>query len=391
VDLLDAAIVVLAASALFSGYRRGISWVGPSLIGLLLGIVVGAAVAPPLAAVFSKQPNVQPLITSGIFLAIVLIIQGIGTTIGFRARVRSLRTRFAMADSALGSILAIAGVLVGSWYLGLTFSQSPWAALDTQINGSAIEKALDSVAPRPPGFLATLENALRNSSFPNPFSVIGPVGPAPAPIPALVNTAGIRAAQAVTSKVIAFGCGGADAGSAWPIGQDDVVTNAHVVAGSQRVEVDTTDGATHPATVVLFNPDVDVAILHVPGLNEAALPIATTDPARGVTGAAIGYPGGQTEQVAPAQVRGTEQAEGYNIYNSGVVSRDIEVLAAHIIPGNSGGPLVDKAGTVQGLVFAASTTNPDEGYALSMTEIATFLAQGRGRTAAVSTQSCTGD
>lgn len=389
-DLLDAAIVVLAASALFSGYRRGISWVGPSLLGLLLGIVIGAAVAPPLAAVFSKQPNVQPLITSGIFLAIVLVIQGVGTTIGFRARVRSLRTRFAMADSALGSILAIGGVLVGSWYLGLTFSQSPWAALDTQINGSAIEKALDSVAPRPPGFLATLENALRNSSFPNPFSVIGPIGPAPAPIPQLVNTAGIRAAFAVTSKVIAFGCGGADAGSAWPIGQDDVVTNAHVVAGSQRVEVDTTDGATHPATVVLFNPDVDVAILHVPGLNEAALPIATTDPARGVTGAAIGYPGGQTETVAPAQVRGTESAQGYNIYNSGVVSRTIEVLAAKIIPGNSGGPLVDTAGTVQGLVFAASTTNPDEGYALSMTEIATFLAQGRGQTAAVSTQSCTG-
>jgi S1-C subfamily serine protease len=390
VDLLDAAIVVLAASALFSGYRRGISWVGPSLIGLLLGIVIGAAVAPPLAAIFSKQPNVQPLITSGIFLAIVLIIQGIGTTIGFRARVRSLRTRFAMADSALGSILAIAGVLVGSWYLGLTFSQSPWAALDTQINGSAIEKALDSVAPRPPGFLATLENALRNHSFPNPFSVIGPIGPAPASIPPLVNTAGTRAAYAVTSKVIAFGCGGADAGSAWPIGRDDVVTNAHVVAGSQRVEVDTTDGATHPATVVLFNPDVDVAILHVPGLNEAALPIATTDPARGVTGVAIGYPGGQTETAAAAEVRGTEAAEGYNIYNSGVVSRDIEVLAAHIIPGNSGGPLVDTAGTVQGLVFAASTTNPDEGYALSMTEIATFLAQGRGRTAAVSTQSCTG-
>ena len=388
-DLLDGAIVLLAASALFSGYRRGISWVGPSLAGLLLGIVIGAAAAPPLAAVFSKQPNVQPLITSGVFLAIVLIIQGIGTTIGFRARVRSLRTRFAIADSALGAILAVAGVLAGSWYLGLTVSQSPWAALDTQISGSAIERALDSVAPRPPGFLATLENALRNSSFPNPFSVIAPIGPAPAPIPALVNTAGIRAATAVTSKVIAFGCGGADAGSAWPIGHDDVVTNAHVVAGSQRVEVDTLDGATHPATVVLFDPDIDVAILYVPGLNEASLPIATTDPARGVTGAAIGYPGGQTEMVAPAQVRGTEPAQGYNIYNSGVVSRDIEVLAAKIIPGNSGGPLVDTAGTVQGLVFAASTTNPDEGYALSMPEIAPLLAQGRGQTAAVSTQSCT--
>ncbi|GAC1571693.1 MAG: acid resistance serine protease MarP [Candidatus Dormibacteria bacterium] len=388
-DLLDAVIVLLVASALFSGYRRGISWVGPSLVGLIVGIVVGAAAAPHLAALFSKQADIEPLITSGIFLGIVLIIQGIGTTIGFRARVRSLRTRFAGVDSALGALLAGAGVLAGTWYLGLTFSQSPWKALDTQISGSAIEKALDSVAPRPPGFLATLENALRNSSFPNPFSAIAPIAPPPAAIPALVNTAGIRAATAVTSKVIAFGCGGAEAGSAWPIGDNHVVTNAHVVAGSQRVELDTTDGATHPATVVLFDPDVDVAILYVPGLGEPALRTASTDPPRGVNGAAIGYPGGQDEKVVPAAVRGTEVARGYNIYNSGVVSRDIEVLAAQIIPGNSGGPMVDTSGVVQGLVFAASTTDPTEGYALTMTAIAPDLANGRGHTQGVSTQQCT--
>jgi S1-C subfamily serine protease len=389
VDLLDAVILVLVASALFSGYRRGITWVGPSLVGLVVGIVVGAAAAPPLAGVFNKQPTVEPLITTAVFLGIVLIIQGIGTTIGFRARVRSLRTRFAQVDSVLGAVLATAGVLAGSWYLGLTFSQSPWTALDTQINGSAIEKGLDGIAPRPPGFLATLENALRNNSFPNPFSAINPIAPPPAAIPPLVNTAGMRAATAVTSKVIAFGCGGAEAGSAWPIGDDDVVTNAHVVAGSQRVELDTTDGATHPATVVSFDPNADVAVLYVPGLGEAALPTASSDPARGVTGAAIGYPGGQSESVAPAEVRGTENARGYNIYNTGIVTRDIEVLAAQIIPGNSGGPLVDTAGVVQGLVFAASTTDPNEGYSLTIPQIAPDLASGRGHTAAVSTEQCT--
>jgi S1-C subfamily serine protease len=389
VDLLDAVILIMLASGLFSGYRRGISWVGPSLIGLIVGILVGAAAAPPLAGLFSKQLTVQPLITSGVFLAIVLIIQGIGTTIGFRARTRSLRSRFARLDSALGALLAGLGVLAGSWYLGLTFSQSPWSALDTQISGSAIEKALDRVAPRPPGFLATLENALRNNSFPNPFSAIAPIGPAPAAIPPLVNTPGIRAAAAVTSKVIAFGCGGADAGSAWPIGADDVVTNAHVVAGSQRVEVDTPDGATHPASVVLYDPNVDVAVLYVPGLGEAALSTASTDPARGVTGAAIGYPGGGVETVTSAEVRGTEVARGYNIYNSDVVNRDIEVLAAQIIPGNSGGPMVDTTGVVQGMVFAASTSDPTEGYALTIPEIAPDLAHGRGQTQAVSTQACT--
>ena len=141
--------------------------------------------------------------------------------------------------------------------------------------------------------------------------------------------------------------------------------------------------------MVFFDPNVDVAILHVPGLGQSALPRASGDPARGVTGAVIGYPGGQTEKVVPAAVRGTETARGYNIYNSSLVDRDIEVLASQIIPGNSGGPLVDNAGVVQGLVFAASTTDPNEGYALTMTQIAPDLQAGRGRTQPVSTQQCT--
>jgi S1-C subfamily serine protease len=388
VDLLDGVIIVLIATALFSGYRRGISWVGPSLAGLVVGILVGAAAAPPLAGLFSKRPTVVPLITSGIFLAIVLIIQGIGTAVGFRARTRTLRSRFADWDSSLGAILGAFGVLAGSWYLGLTFSQSPWATLDTQIQHSAIERALAGIAPQPPGFLATLENSLRNNSFPNPFAGLAPGAPAPADIPPLVDTSGIRRAAAATSKVIAFGCGGAEAGSSWPIGDDDVLTNAHVVAGSNHVEVDTTDGNTHAADVVFFDPNVDVAILHVPGLGLAALPAAAADPARGVTGAVIGYPGGQREQVVSAYVRGTERAQGYNIYNSALVLRDIEVLAAMVIPGNSGGPIVDTNGIVQGVVFAASTTDANEGYALTMTQVGPDLQLGRGRTQPVSTQQC---
>ncbi len=387
-DLLDGVIIVLVATGLFSGYRRGISWVGPSLVGLVVGILVGAATAPPLAGLFSKQPEVGPLVTSGIFLAIVLIIQGIGTAVGFRARTRTLRTRFAQWDSGLGAVIAVLGVLAGSWYLGLTFSQSPWAALDTQIEHSSIERALAGIAPQPPGFLAALENSLRKHQFPNPFAGLAPGAPAPADIPKLIKTVGIQRAAAESSKVVAFGCGGgAEAGSSWPIGNDDMLTNAHVVAGSSHVEVDTPDGNTHSAEVVYFDPNVDVAILHVPGLGLAALPMASADPGR-VQGAVIGYPGGQMESVVPALVRGTENATGYNIYGSSLVQRDIEVLAAVVIPGNSGGPMVDTNGTVQGVVFAASTTDPNEGYALTMTQVAGDIQLGRGRTQPVSTQQC---
>lgn len=104
----------------------------------------------------------------------------------------------------------------------------------------------------------------------------------------------------------------------------------------------------------------------------------------------IGYPGGNGEQVVAAAVSGTEMARGYNIYGDTLVTRDIEVLSARVIPGNSGGPMVNDQGQVIGLVFAASTTQPDVGYALTMTipQLRSDLQAAAGRTSAVSTQGC---
>ena len=388
-DYLDAVIIVLVLVYAASGFRRGLTWVAPSLIGLLVGLLIGALVAPPLSRAITHDRNAQPYFAIGIFLAIALIMQAGGTAIGYRIRLRTLRTGFAVWDSALGAGLSILGTLAGFWYLGLAFSNSPWVALDEQIRGSTIEKALDSVVPRPPGFLAAIENILGGTHFPNPFSGIAPFTPPPVDIPPLVNTPGIRQASSVTSKVIAFGCGGADAGSSWPMASHYLVTNAHVVAGSNRVEVDTPDGATHSAKVVVFDPNTDVAVLFAPDVDLPALSTLTSDPSRGTSGAVIGYPGGESEQVVPAAVSGTELARGYNIYGDTEVTRDIEVLAAHVIPGNSGGPMVDSSGTVVGLVFAASTTDPNQGYALTLPQIMPDLQAAHGQTAAVSTQSCT--
>ncbi|HZS14508.1 MAG TPA: MarP family serine protease [Candidatus Dormibacteraeota bacterium] len=388
-DLLDAIIILLVLGALASGWRRGLTWVGLSLLGLVLGLVLGALIAPPLARRFADhQPEAQSLIGTGVFLAMVAIVQGLGTAAGYWARTATIRTKFARVDSWLGSVLAAFGVLAGAWYLGLIFADSPWVPLDQQIQGSGILRTLDGVAPRPPAFLASIEQLLRGTSFPNPFATLAPELLPPVQIPQAVDTPGIKAAAAVVSKVLSYGCG-VEAGSSFPLGNDYMVTNAHVVAGSDRVDVERPDGRTFPATVVLFDPEVDVAVLRVPGIGFSSLHLVDSDPSRGTDGAVIGYPGGGGEQAVPMAVRGVETAQGRDIYGAGLVQRRIEVLAAHVIPGNSGGPAVDRDGNVIGLVFAASTVDPTEGYALTVGQISGDLTQGEHSTAAVSTQSCT--
>ena len=391
-DILDVIIVVFLITFAVSGLRRGLTGVALSLAGLLVGLLLGALIAPPIARAITQDRTTQPLFAIGIFVGVALLVEGIGAAIGFRIRRRTQRTvLLGKADSGVGAVLGLLATLSAAWYLGLMFSQSPWVTLDNQISNSSIERSLDRFMPRPPGFLATIGNLFRPGDFPNPFSTILNVPQAPVAIPPLVNTAGIREATNVTSKVIAAGCGGgAEAGSSWPLAPGYFVTNAHVVAGSNSVEIDTPNGDRHTARVVLFDPNADLAVLFSPGLSLRPLAVVDSTPVRGTGGAVIGYPGGGAEKVVPAAVSGTESATGYNIYGDALVTRQIEVLAAQVIPGNSGGPIVNVGGQVIGVVFAASTTESNVGYALTIPEVYPDLQAGEHRTAEVSTQACTG-
>jgi S1-C subfamily serine protease len=388
-DYLDVIIIVFLIVFALSGLRRGLSGVAFSLAGLLVGLFLGAVIAPPIARTITSNRTTQPLFAIGIFLGIALLTEGIGAALGFRLRQRAKRTVFGPADAGFGAALGLLGALAAAWYLGLTFSQSPWVGLDNQISGSTIERTLDGFMPRPPAFLATIGNLFKPGDFPNPFSTILSLPQSPVAIPPLVDTSGIRLAASSTTKVIAVGCnGGAEAGSSWPLAQGYLVTNAHVVAGSSSVQVVTTDGVHRSATVVLFDPNTDLSVLYVPGLTLQPLAYVNQDPVRGTGGAVIGYPGGNSEKVVAAAVSGTEMARGYNIYGDALVTRDIEVLAAQVIPGNSGGPIVNDAGQVIGVVFAASTNQANVGYALTIPQVYPDLQAAHDRTASVSTQSC---
>jgi len=191
-------------------------------------------------------------------------------------------------------------------------------------------------------------------------------------------------------RVEAQTCGLESSGTGFAIDRDYLVTNAHVVAGAtpRGVQVRRVDGTRRDATVVLFDPVLDVAVLRAPDIGRTILRFASHDPQRGATGASLGYPGGGGLTIVPVAVTGAYPARGRDIYGEDPVTRRVLELRAVIDRGDSGGPFVLADGTVGGLVYAEARTDPEVGYALAPVAIATAAMPAIGRTRAVDVGHC---
>jgi S1-C subfamily serine protease len=182
--------------------------------------------------------------------------------------------------------------------------------------------------------------------------------------------------SASTVKVEGEACRRIQEGSGFAVGPDLVATNAHVVAGEKATRVERPDGKVLNATVVVFDSDRDLALLRVPGLGQAALPIGSAKPSQ--NGAVFGHPGGQKQlRVAPAAIRQRVDARGRDLYDSHPTSRDVFILAADLHPGDSGGALTDTRGDVVGVAFAIAPDKPGTSYALTSKELNAVLAKAR--------------
>ncbi len=391
VNPLDLVAIVLVVLAVLLGFRSG----ALPQVGGLLG-AVGGGVLAVLALPFLVEPldNIPAGIRPYVVLAGLIGAVGIGESIGSgigRFLARALGTGvLSAADRIAGAFTGAAQALLIIWLAGGLLAIGPLPRLTEAAQTSTAIRTLNAALPPPIEIAAELGTLLDGSGLPEVFVGLEPLPRPPVDPPTDIVARGIAAAaEASTVRVSAAACGFESSGSGVVFADGYVVTNAHVVAGADERGVRVTGVAGQvDARVVMFDPALDVAVLHAPDLHAIALRFAASEPQRGAVGAAIGYPGGGSIAIVPAAVTGAYPATGRDIYDKATVRRDILELRAQIERGDSGGPFVLLDGTIGGLVFAEARTDPDVGYALSPTAVATRIGPAVGRTGVVGTGDC---
>ena len=179
------------------------------------------------------------------------------------------------------------------------------------------------------------------------------------------TAATISAATTSVVSLLASDGPSLETATAFSIGSGRFVTVAHAVAGARDIRI----GAGTVAGVIALDLRRDLAVVAAPGLLMPAL-----GPARGAAAATscavvIAARGGQAGPIAGMVLQSVQ------------VSIDIPVaarraaleLGVDLRRGDSGSPVIDGSGAVEGVVFAVSRDVPSTGWAVAASELRDFL------------------
>jgi len=388
VNFLDWFLVVLVIAYAVSGYWQGFITGAFATAGLLLGGLLGIWLAPSLLG------DIAPALwVSLAALFVVLICASFGQAVlqygGTRLRNRIRWQPVRALDAVGGAALSVVAVLVVAWALGVAVSGASLPGVSKQVRDSDVLSRVDEVMPtRAVSALNSFNDVVGSSFFPRYLEPFAPeriieVGPPPGRIG---RDADVRAAEASVLKVRGENsCNRGVEGTGFLYSPTRLMTNAHVVAGVVDPVVVVEDQEV-PATVVYYDEDLDVAVLAVDGVDRPFLPFGGGK--EGQAAAVLGYPEDGPYDVQAARIRGEQRLRSPDIYGEGTVIREVYSIRSLVRPGNSGGPLVSGAGQVLGVIFAASVTDDDTGYALTADQVKEPAARGVTSDREVSTGSC---
>jgi serine protease Do len=272
--------------------------------------------------------------------------------------IRTIRANFCVRVPLIGSTEMVGGKMIfdAEWQIYSRLRREVVAKVQTR-GGYSIDKPVaDGFAQAFNGAFAehvrqlAASDTFRTAVLAAP-SINSPAQPAAlTPISLRLAPSSQKRPVAESVKAVAAVFAGGGHGSGFLVSSDGyVVTNHHVVAGSQYVKVRWSDGTEALGEVVRSDRRRDVALIKTDAKGRSPLPLRRTVPALGDPVTAIGTPLDEKLQstVTRGVVSATRQYEGLSFIQSDV----------GINPGNSGGPLIDENGAVVGVTVMGAQIN----------------------------------
>ena len=448
---LDVLLIVALAMLLVQGHRRGLWVVLGNLVGLVGGAAI-AFYALPEVAEFVTAPQWRWAALIATLVLLVAAGQYVGAAIGEAIRLRVNLPALRLVDRLLGALAAgLAGALV-LWLVAFSIAASGSTAVTREVNRSQVITALDTVMPDSLlAWAARSRSAVADLDVLPELELPAPVpesddgvraAPAPAATPGLPSAASspsdtatsapsasatpeepddaaaassstsaapsatttapasststaapsTPAASSASAAVVrltgtAAQCSQVQSGSGVAVAPDRVLTNAHVVLGVDAPTVTDRARGVHAARIVHLDTAHDLAVLAVDDANLPVMPVGA-ELTGGASASVLGYPDGGPFASTPATVQAVGEVPLGDVLTGAASMVDVYTLAADIRHGYSGGPVVDAAGNLAGLVFARAPGSDAVGYALTADTIAPVVAAAPEMTATVPSGDC---
>jgi uncharacterized membrane protein required for colicin V production len=390
VNLLDLTIILALLAAIIGGYRLGFLARLCSWVGLALGAVLALRFASRIGDALDRSaPETRFVAATAFFVAVAMVGQGLGLALGVVLHERINGTRgVGHGDRLAGGVVGGLGVLLIVWLIAPAMAEvDGWPAREAR--SSAIVQAVHNLAPAPPDTGSAFGDLVEGDFtglIPDDGGTSPDFGAPPETSP--LSAVATRRVASATVKITGRACDRIQEGTGFVADIDLVLTNAHVVAGESRTEIETSDGRRLPATVVAFDPRADVAALRVHDIGANPLPRVDTS-VEGVEGAVFGHPNGGQLTIRPARVgKVYANTQGKDIYRREDTSRTVLGVAAALEPGDSGAPLADADGAVVGMAFAIDPHRVDVAYVLAVDQLEPVIREARGLEEPVPTSDC---
>jgi S1-C subfamily serine protease len=387
-NFLDWCLLLIVVAYALSGYWQGFITGAFATIGLLLGGLLGIWLAPHLLG--DADPSLWVSLTA---LFVVLVCASFGQAVlqyaGTRMRDQITWQPVRALDAVGGAVLSVVAVLIVTWMLGVAVSGSRIPTIGPMVRDSRVLTTVNDVMPtEAQGLLRQFDRVVGSSFFPRYLEPFAPeriieVEPAPGNV---VRDPEVQKAELSVFKVRGNNrCGDGIEGTGFLYSPHRLMTNAHVVAGvtEPTVRVGTRN---LEATVVYYNSDIDIAVLDV----DIDGPVVHFDKEGAAKDPAVilGYPNDGPFDAQPARIRAEQRLRSPDIYGRGTVTREVFSVRGLVRPGNSGGPLVSRSGAVLGVIFAASVSDKQTGYALTAEQVSEAAARGLSASGRVSSGNC---